>query len=76
MALAKAGAPLLRADKKKSGAPAYAGTMEVEVIKAEEITTDLLNQAAAVTLRHGGYAYALPRSRIPRAVPAAATLRF
>ncbi|WP_043833110.1 hypothetical protein [Muricoccus aerilatus] len=37
---------------------------------------DLLNQAAAVTLRHGGYAYALPRSRIPRAVPAAATLRY
>lgn len=37
---------------------------------------DLLNQAAAVTLRHGGYAYALPRSRIPRAVPAAATFRY
>ena len=37
---------------------------------------DLLNQAAAVTLRHGGYAYAVPRSRIPRAVPAAATLRY
>jgi hypothetical protein len=37
---------------------------------------DLLNQVAAVTLRNGGRAYAVPRARIPRASPAAATLRY
>jgi hypothetical protein len=37
---------------------------------------DLLNQVAAVTLRNGGHAYAIPRARIPRASPAAATLRY
>lgn len=37
---------------------------------------DLLNQAALLTLRNGGRAFALPRERLPRQVPAAATLRF
>jgi hypothetical protein len=37
---------------------------------------DLLNRAAVATLRNGGRAYAVPRARIPRASPAAATLRY
>jgi hypothetical protein len=37
---------------------------------------DLLNRAAVVTLRNGGRAFAVPRARIPRASPAAATLRY
>lgn len=37
---------------------------------------DLLNEAAVVSLRNGGRAYALPKARIPRGAPAAATLRF
>jgi hypothetical protein len=37
---------------------------------------DLLNLAAVLALRNGGRAFALPRDRIPRQVPAAATLRF
>jgi release factor family 3 len=37
---------------------------------------DLLNLAAILALRNGGRAYAIPRERIPRQVPAAATLRF
>jgi hypothetical protein len=37
---------------------------------------DLLNLAAILTLRHGGRAFAVPCERIPRRVPAAATLRF
>jgi len=37
---------------------------------------DLLNLAAVLALRNGGRAFALPRERIPRQVPAAATLRF
>jgi hypothetical protein len=37
---------------------------------------DLLNLAAVLTLRNGGQAFAVPRERIPRQVPAAATLRF
>ena len=37
---------------------------------------DLLNQAAIAALRTGGRAFALPRERLPRQVPAAALLRF
>jgi hypothetical protein len=37
---------------------------------------DLLNLAAVLTLRHGGRAFAVPHERIPRQVPAVATLRF
>lgn len=37
---------------------------------------DLLNLAAVLSLRQGGRAFAAPRERIPRQVPAAATLRF
>ena len=37
---------------------------------------DLLNLAAVLTLRTGGRAFAVPRARVPRQVPAAATLRF
>ena len=37
---------------------------------------DLLNQVALLALRNGGRAFALPRERLPRQVPAAATLRF
>ena len=37
---------------------------------------DLLNQAALLALRNGGRAFAVPRERLPRQVPAAATLRF
>lgn len=37
---------------------------------------DLLNQAAILTLRNGGRAFAAPRERLPRQVPAAAVLRF
>ena len=37
---------------------------------------DLLNQAALLALRHGGRAFAIPRERMPRHVPAAANLRF
>jgi hypothetical protein len=37
---------------------------------------DLLNLAALLAMRNGGRAYAVPRERIPRQVPAAATLRF
>ena len=37
---------------------------------------DLLNQAAVLTLRNGGRAFALPREQLLRQVPAAATLRF
>lgn len=37
---------------------------------------DLLNQAAVLTLRNGGRAFAVPRGRLPRQAPAVATLRF
>lgn len=37
---------------------------------------DLLNLAAVLALRNGGRAFALPRARLPRQVPAAATFRF
>lgn len=37
---------------------------------------DLLNQAAVLTLRNGGRAFAVPRERLPRQAPAVATLRF
>ena len=37
---------------------------------------DLLNQAAVLTLRNGGRAFAAPRERMPRQAPAVATLRF
>ena len=37
---------------------------------------DLLNQAAVFTMRTGGRAFAVRRERLPRQVPAAATLRF
>lgn len=37
---------------------------------------DLLNEAAVVTLRQGGRAYAAPQERIPRDAPAAALLRY
>lgn len=37
---------------------------------------DLLNLAAVMTLATGGTAYSLPRARLPRAVPAAAALRY
>lgn len=37
---------------------------------------DLLNQAAVLALRNGGRAFAVPRERLPRQAPAAATLRF
>lgn len=37
---------------------------------------DLLNLAAVLTLRQGGRAFACPRARLPRQVPAAAALRF
>jgi hypothetical protein len=37
---------------------------------------DLLNLAALLAMRNGGRAYAVPRERIPRQVPATATLRF
>jgi hypothetical protein len=37
---------------------------------------DLLNLAAILAMRNGGRAYAIARERIPRQVPAAATLRF
>lgn len=37
---------------------------------------DLLNQAAVLVLRNGGRAFAVPRERLPRQAPAAATLRF
>lgn len=37
---------------------------------------DLLNEAAVVSLRNGGRAFALPRERIPRRAPAVATLRY
>jgi len=38
--------------------------------------TDLLNLAAVWALRNGGRAFALKRERIPRQLPAVATLRF
>jgi hypothetical protein len=37
---------------------------------------DLLNQAAVLTIRNGGRAFAVPGDRLPRQVPAVATLRF
>jgi hypothetical protein len=37
---------------------------------------DLLNEAAVVSLRNGGRAFALPRERMPRHAPAVATLRY
>lgn len=37
---------------------------------------DLLNCAAVLTMRNGGRAYAVPRARIPRGMPAAATFRY
>ena len=37
---------------------------------------DLLNQAAVLVLRNGGRAFAVPREKLPRQAPAAATLRF
>lgn len=37
---------------------------------------DLLNQAAVMTLRNGGRAFALPRAQIPRTSAAAALFRF
>lgn len=37
---------------------------------------DLLNLAAVMTLATGGTAVSLPRARLPRSVPAAATLRY
>ncbi|HJS88246.1 MAG TPA: hypothetical protein VJ779_22575 [Acetobacteraceae bacterium] len=37
---------------------------------------DLLNLAAALTLRHGGRALAVPSAMLPRGAPAAALLRF
>ena len=37
---------------------------------------DLLNLATLFAMRNGGRAFAVPRARIPRQVPAAATLRF
>lgn len=37
---------------------------------------DLLNQAAVMAMRTGGRAFAIPRERLPRQVPAAATLRY
>jgi len=37
---------------------------------------DLVNLAAVQALRTGARAFAVPRERLPRQVPAAATLRF
>ena len=37
---------------------------------------DLLNEAAVVSLRKGGRAFAAPRDRLPRRVPAVAILRY
>ena len=37
---------------------------------------DLLNEAAVVSLRNGGRAFALPKERMPRRAPAVATLRY
>ena len=37
---------------------------------------DLLNELAVVTLRSGGRTFAVPRERMPRPVPAAATFRY
>ena len=37
---------------------------------------DLLNEAAVVSLRNGGRAFALPKERIPRRAPAVAVLRY
>ena len=44
--------------------------------RPDAIDDDLLNIAAALTLRHGGRAYALPTDSIPRRSPAIATFRF
>jgi hypothetical protein len=37
---------------------------------------DLLNQAVVLAMRNGARAFAVPRERLPRQVPAAALLRY